>query len=126
MTKWNAPSFTASTADVDVGDRRGHDHLGGRVVLAQDAQQLETRDAGLAHVDERDVDLVAREQREGAFRARGAQDAEVLPQRVVQRLARSLVLIDDEQGLLTRGHVSPNEWVECSAPRAPCRLARRR
>ena len=89
----------------DVGCRRRHDDFRGRVVLAQDAQQLEPRDAWLVDVDDRDVDLVADQQRECAFRARGAHDPILLPQRLVQRLAAGFVSIDDQQILLACRHV---------------------
>jgi hypothetical protein len=88
----------------DVRGGRRHDDLGAREVLAQDPEQLEAGDSGLPHVHERDVDLFARQQRERPFSARGAQDAVVLPHRVVKRLAARFVLVDDEQVLLACGH----------------------
>ena len=78
--------------------------FGAGIVLAEDAQQLEAGDARLAHVDQRDVHFVADQQRQRPFGARGAHDAVVLAQRVVERLARQFVRVDDEQGLLACGH----------------------
>ena len=88
----------------DVRRGRGHDDFGPGIILAEDAQQLEAGDARLVHVHQGDIHFVADQQRQRPFGARGAHDAVVLAQRVVERLARQFVRVDDEQGLLACGH----------------------
>jgi hypothetical protein len=88
----------------DVRRSRGHDDFGPGVVLAEDAQQLEAGDARLPNIHECDIHLIPDQQRQRPFGARGAHDSVVLAQRVVERLARQFVGIDDEQALLAGRH----------------------
>ena len=82
-----------------------HHHLDVRVVLLGDVQDVEPADAGQVQVEEHHVHVLALHQLDRRFAGRGAQHPVVAPQRGHQRLAGSLVLVDDEDGLSQLGHL---------------------
>ena len=89
---------------VDVGRRRGHDDLDEREVLANDLQQVEAAEAGLLHVGEEHVDVLAVHQRQAGLGGRGAKHAVIAAQGLGEALAGLVVSIDDEHGLAARRH----------------------
>ena len=80
----------------DVGDRRNHDHFDEAVVLSDDAEHVEAVDAGKAHVEEHQIDVLAIQDGERGFARRRAQHAIVPPEDGVQRVTHPLVIVDDE------------------------------
>ena len=85
---------------------RDDDDLDVGVVLADDLQDLEAADARQADVEQHQVDVLLLHHLERGFAGRGPQHAVVAPQDRRQRLAHSLVVVDDEHGLAAFGHAA--------------------
>ena len=89
---------------VDVGLGAGDDHFGEVEVLARDAQRLERRDARLREIHEQHVHFLARQHAQRRLAAGGAQDPAIDAQRIGQRLAPGIVLIDQQHRRRAGGH----------------------
>ena len=83
---------------IEIADGRDHDDFGRRVVLAEDRQDLEARDAGQRDAEQCDVDFLAREECQGSLTARRPDHAVVAAKRIGHALARGFVLVDHQNG----------------------------
>ena len=89
---------------VDVGRRRGHDDFDERKVLANDLQQVEAAEAGLLHVGDEHVHVLAVHQGQPGLCGRGANDAVIAAQGLGEALAGLVVSIDYQHRLAAGRH----------------------
>ena len=89
---------------LDVGNRRNHDDFDEAVIFSDDAEHVEAVDAGQAHVEEHQIDVLAVQDGERRLARRRAQHAIVPPEDGVQRVTHPLVIVDDEDRFRLRIH----------------------
>jgi hypothetical protein len=89
---------------VELADHGDDDHLDVGIVLARDLQHFEAADAGKAHVEQQKVDVFLLHDLQGELARGRAQHAVVAPQHRHERVAHSLIVVDDEQRLAAVGH----------------------
>ena len=89
---------------LDLADGRDHDDFDERVVLPDDAQDLEAADPRQAHVEQNQIDVFAIQDREGGFATGHAEHVVVTLQDRRQRVAHALVVVDDEDGFRLMNH----------------------
>ena len=83
---------------------RDDDHFDVRVVFLRDLQDLEAADARQPYVEQHQVDLFLFHHLQGGLARGGPQHAVLALQESGQRVAHTLVVIDDEDGLPAFGH----------------------
>ena len=101
---------------VDVGRVGEHDEFGQRIVLADDAQEVEAADSGQRRIRQHQVDAVAAEHGERGLGGAGAQHAGVALEDVRQPLPGRLIGINDQQRLPVRRHRA-TVWAQRRATR---------
>jgi hypothetical protein len=89
---------------LDLVDGRDHDELDERVILLDDAEDLEAADAGQPDVEQHEVDVLFPQQRQRGFPARRGQDAVVGFEDRREDLPHPLVVVDDEDRLGLGAH----------------------
>jgi hypothetical protein len=89
---------------VDVGRCRGHDDFDEREILANDLQQVEAAEAGLPHIGEQHVHILALHQRQAGLCGCGANHAVIAAQCLGEAFAGLVVRIDYQHGLAARRH----------------------
>ena len=92
---------------LDLADRRDHDDLDEAVVFLDDAKDLEAADPRQVYVEQNQIDVFAIQNGESRFAARHTKHVVVALQNAGQRIAHTLIVVDDEDGFGLVDH-----WVE--------------
>ncbi len=93
---------------LDIGDGRDHDHFDLVALFAHLPQQLQAADARQAYVEQHQVHAVLPQPRQAVLGRRHGHHAVVALENRRERVSHPLIVIDDQDGLLRRGHQSGN------------------
>ena len=94
----------------NLGNRRDHDHFDEAVVFLDDAEDFETADPRKAHVEQNQVDVFTVENRQRGFAAGDPQHAILALENRRQRVAHTLIVVDNEDRLRFLSHSNQKSY----------------